>query len=57
VEILDHQVSLSEQNIPEDAIFVMKKTGIMDELSLLEDPFDNHFLYVQVNQLSFLSHF
>ncbi|KAL6045721.1 Cytohesin-1 [Balamuthia mandrillaris] len=51
VELLDHQRSLAEQNIPDDALFLLKKTGIVDEFIGPNDVYDNHFLYVQLPQL------
>eukprot|EP00005_Dracoamoeba_jomungandri_P002400 CAMPEP_0174251030 /NCGR_PEP_ID=MMETSP0439-20130205/999_1 /TAXON_ID=0 /ORGANISM="Stereomyxa ramosa, Strain Chinc5" /LENGTH=666 /DNA_ID=CAMNT_0015331253 /DNA_START=35 /DNA_END=2036 /DNA_ORIENTATION=+ len=51
VELLDHQKSLAEQHIPEGAMFLMKKTGIIDDYIGPDDIYDNHFLYVQLPKL------
>jgi hypothetical protein len=40
--------NFSTQNIPADAVFLVKKTGIIDEFVGPFDFCDNHFLYIQV---------
>ena len=41
---------LNDQNVPEHAVFVLKKTGlVLDAEQIAPDEiYDNHFLYVQV---------
>jgi hypothetical protein len=51
VELLDHQKTLAEHNIPSGAMFLLKKTGIIDAFIGPDDVYDNHFLYVQLPQI------
>jgi hypothetical protein len=49
VEMLDNQKSINEQNVPHEAVFIVKKTGILTDLMLnASDLYNNHFLFVQV---------
>lgn len=52
VELLDHQKALALQNVPPNALYLLKKTGIVDEYIGADDIYDNHFLYVQVRTWS-----
>lgn len=51
VELLDHQRSLRQHQLPKSAMFVLKKTGIIDDHIGEDDIFDNHFLYAMVRRL------
>lgn len=48
VELLDHQRSLRQHQLPKSAMFVLKKTGIIDDHIGEDDIFDNHFLYAML---------
>lgn len=51
VELLDHQKTLRQHHIPGNAIYLLKKTGIVDDSVGENDIFDNHFLYVMVRRM------
>lgn len=48
VELLDHQLPLKDQRLPQGAILVVKKTGIVTDTIGPNDLYDNHFIFVQV---------